>query len=522
MGQFSSGAITLGTLADSFLGLFSYRLKEADQGHHATIWGRTGSGKSRLPQSLFVQHLGKNKGVGLIEPHHDLSFDTLSYLMSKGFFDSDAAYTKLVYLDWASGYVPFNVLAGGSDPHPRALNALDAMMRVWPELEAAPLFQALFLSSLMALIANNLPIVHLHQFLTDADFRHACLSNVSDPLVHQQFRLFDKLNPRDHTQEAGSTLRRAYLFSFSPYARLTLGQPENWLDFRRMMDEGTCFIINLGNINDSETCKLIGAFLMVQIEQAALSRTDLEPSQRRPFTLLVDEWPAFAAQEKTIAHILSQTRKFKLRLYLAAQSLSQVGSSNRLVGALENCRLSISFGLGRVSAEIQSRSIAPVDPYELKEEAPTDTQHGQYRLVEPKSATSKRTIAIPASTVGALHQHRERQHQERLLAGEDWADKWGLVFTTAEGAPLNGTWVTHHLQKLLAGAGLPRQRFHDLRHARASFLLVQGVSPRVVMETLGHSQISLTMNTYSHVMPALQRDAAERMDALLAAKPAQP
>jgi integrase len=68
---------------------------------------------------------------------------------------------------------------------------------------------------------------------------------------------------------------------------------------------------------------------------------------------------------------------------------------------------------------------------------------------------------------------------------------------------------------LLAGAGLPRQRFHDLRHACASLLLFQGVAPRVVMETLGHSQISLTMNTYSHVVQALARDAADRMDSLL-------
>ncbi len=62
---------------------------------------------------------------------------------------------------------------------------------------------------------------------------------------------------------------------------------------------------------------------------------------------------------------------------------------------------------------------------------------------------------------------------------------------------------------------MPHQRFHDLRHACASLLLAQGVSPRVVMETLGHPQISLAMNVYSHVIPALQRDAADRMDALL-------
>ena len=143
------------------------------------------------------------------------------------------------------------------------------------------------------------------------------------------------------------------------------------------MDEGKSFIINLGNINDHETRKLLGAMLLVQIEQAALSRTDLPPPQRKPFTLLIDEWPSFAAQDNTIGTILSQTRKFKLRLYLAAQSLSQV-SSGRLTGALENCRLTIAFGLGRDSAEVQAKQIGTADPFALKETAATPRQHGQY------------------------------------------------------------------------------------------------------------------------------------------------
>jgi integrase len=77
---------------------------------------------------------------------------------------------------------------------------------------------------------------------------------------------------------------------------------------------------------------------------------------------------------------------------------------------------------------------------------------------------------------------------------------------------MDGIAVTRRFQALLATAGLPRQRFHDLRHAFASLLLAQGVAPRVVMETLGHS---LTLNTYSHVIPALGRAAAEQMDATL-------
>ena len=101
-----------------------------------------------------------------------------------------------------------------------------------------------------------------------------------------------------------------------------------------------------------------------------------------------------------------------------------------------------------------------------------------------------------------------------MLAGSRWQEQ-GLVFTSTIGTPLDGPNVTHRFQEHIAAAGLPRQWFHDLRHACASQLLAQGVSPRVVMETLGHSQIGITMNLYAHVMPTLQRDAAERMEALL-------
>ena len=76
--------------------------------------------------------------------------------------------------------------------------------------------------------------------------------------------------------------------------------------------------------------------------------------------------------------------------------------------------------------------------------------------------------------------------------------------------------MTRQFKALLTAAKLPDMRLHDLRHSCATLLLAQGVNPRVVMETLGHSQVSLTLNTYSHVLPALQRDAAARMNAVLA------
>jgi integrase len=143
---------------------------------------------------------------------------------------------------------------------------------------------------------------------------------------------------------------------------------------------------------------------------------------------------------------------------------------------------------------------------------------GRFNLVEPKTKRSRRSIALPEIAVMALRAHRGRQLKERLLAGSEWRDALGLVFTTPGGAPVHGTNVTRRFQEILSRTDLPRQRFHDLRHACASLLLAQGIHPRVVMETLGHSRIGLTMDTYSHVIPELQREAAAKIDAVLSSR----
>jgi integrase len=141
---------------------------------------------------------------------------------------------------------------------------------------------------------------------------------------------------------------------------------------------------------------------------------------------------------------------------------------------------------------------------------------GHLVLVEPKSATSRRVVPLPALVREALVAHRVRQDQECLPLHPEPGDVFAdLVFTTTLGTPLDGISVTRRFQRILRAAGLPRQRFHDLRHACASLLLAQGVPARVVMETLGHSEISLTLNTYSHVLPSLGREAALRMDEVL-------
>jgi integrase len=139
-----------------------------------------------------------------------------------------------------------------------------------------------------------------------------------------------------------------------------------------------------------------------------------------------------------------------------------------------------------------------------------------YRLAEPKTRRSRRSLPLAPNLVAALRAHRARQLAERLAGGPEWKNEWDLVFTTPEGGPLSKHTLIPQFKKHLARAMLPAVRFHDLRHSCASLLVAQGVHPRVVMEMLGHSTIAVTMNTYSHVLPQAQRDAAALLDALLA------
>jgi integrase len=133
---------------------------------------------------------------------------------------------------------------------------------------------------------------------------------------------------------------------------------------------------------------------------------------------------------------------------------------------------------------------------------------------EPKTDRSRRSLFLPDGVLSAMKAHRLRQLQERLAAGSRWQDR-GLVFTSRIGTPCEPRNLFRGFKTLLREAGLPVIRFHDLRHSAASLLLAQGVPMRAVMELLGHSSISTTADIYSHVMPAMMRDVAEKMDAIL-------
>lgn len=138
----------------------------------------------------------------------------------------------------------------------------------------------------------------------------------------------------------------------------------------------------------------------------------------------------------------------------------------------------------------------------------------EVRWSEPKTARSRRVIPLPAQAVTMLRQHRRRQLEERLANALVYEDQ-DLVFARSDGRPWNPGHVTQHWALVLKKAGLPHVRLHDLRHTHATLLLEAGIHPKVVSERLGHSTTTLTLDTYSHVLPTLQKEAANAIEAVL-------
>ncbi|HUY97272.1 MAG TPA: site-specific integrase [Verrucomicrobiae bacterium] len=140
---------------------------------------------------------------------------------------------------------------------------------------------------------------------------------------------------------------------------------------------------------------------------------------------------------------------------------------------------------------------------------------GRMTLSEPKTPRSRRQVALAEQAVEALRRHRARQTEDRLRLGAAWDDS-DLVFTNGHGGPLEAAHVVNFgFRPLLARAGLPAIRFHDLRHSAATLLLSRGVHPKIASEMLGHASTGVTLDRYSHVSETMQREAAQVMTRLL-------
>jgi integrase len=199
------------------------------------------------------------------------------------------------------------------------------------------------------------------------------------------------------------------------------------------------------------------------------------------------------------------------RVAMTTYDLKQTGE---LIGAMRGTGLfiptllAVLLGMRRGEiAALRWRSV-DLDAGQVAVVESAEQMNGTVRLKPPKSGRA-RTVALAQTIIDELRIHRIEQAQSLLKLGVRLSQDH-FVCAHADGRMMQPTWITHEWVRLIRGTALPAYRFHDLRHAHATHLLASGAHPKVASERLGHSKVGITLDLYSHVMPGMQEDAADK------------
>jgi integrase len=193
----------------------------------------------------------------------------------------------------------------------------------------------------------------------------------------------------------------------------------------------------------------------------------------------------------------------EVRTFLESTAEDRFGTLWQLIFTT-GLRRGEALGLRWADVDLDERSMSISQNLVIVRGTPT--------LSSPKGEL--RQVSLPRTTADVLRHHRVRQDNDRLSAGAAWSDS-GLVFTTTLGGPLDPNNVYDRFIESCRRAGMPVIRLHDGRHTAATLALQAGAHPKLVQEMLGHASIEMTLDTYSHVVPGMHTEVAERIEAIL-------
>lgn len=339
------------------------RIRDEDRRRHVYAVGQTGTGKTTLLKSSFLQDIHDGKGGAFIDPHGDAALDILGLIPDSRkndviyFNPGDPQYAMgLNILEWDNRYTFQKTFV---------INELLAIVDKLYDLRqtGGPLFEQYFRYALHLLLDDKAHIYTLTDMVrvfTDEDFRDELLARATDPLVKNfwEKQALQAKGDISLTQIAPYIVSKLTPFLANDLIRPIVNQKKTTLDFRKIMDEGKILIINLskgvlGDINSY----LIGLLVMAKITMAAFSRQDIPEEERRDFYLYIDEFQNVTTD--SIATIFSEARKYHLNLFVGHQYLGQL-KEQTLKAVFGNVGTIISFRVGNEDAEIMGKYFAPV------------------------------------------------------------------------------------------------------------------------------------------------------------------
>jgi hypothetical protein len=333
----------------------SFGIRQADRRAHLYVLGKTGTGKSTLLETLMLDDVKNGRGFALLDPHGDLVKKIKSQIPWSRRDD-------VIDFDTPDSTQPygFNPLANvPTDKRPLAASGLIQVFKhLWQD-SWGPRLEYILRNCLLSLLDYpSADLSGILKLLSDKNFRQEVLPFITSEQIKEFWtKEYDKYTERLKAEAISPIQNKVGAFLSHPILRKILLDPEKPLSLRKVMDEGKILLVNLakGSLGE-DTSNLLGSLLISRFDLAALSRANIPESDRRDYTLYLDEFHNFTTQSLVL--MLSELRKYRLSLVLAHQYLTQLDFSIR-DAVLGNVGTLIIFRIGAQDAETLAPEFVP-------------------------------------------------------------------------------------------------------------------------------------------------------------------
>lgn len=352
-----------GDSAISAFGLTNFRginqqfgIYRTDRGRHVYIIGQTGTGKSGLLELFALSDVFHNEGYAIIDPHGDFAVNNMRFIPASRI--KDVVYFNPADTAFPMGFNPMEV-TNPAMKNNISSEIIGVMKRMFGESWGPRLEYILRYTILALLDYPNSTMLDITRLLTDKKFRKEVLTHVEDTVVLNFWQIeFASWTEKFATEAIAPVLNKVGAFTANPIIRNIIGQPKSTFNVRELMDDGKILIVNLSKgLVGEDNASILGAFLVIKIQLAAMSRSDIPKIEdRRPFYLYVDEFQNFATD--SFATILSEARKYGLNLTVANQYVSQMQDTVRNA-VFGNVGTMISFRVSADDAPVLSKPFEP-------------------------------------------------------------------------------------------------------------------------------------------------------------------
>ncbi len=392
-----------------------FGIKNVDRRKHIYLMGKTGAGKSTLIANMAIDDIRKDRGIGIIDPHGDLSETILDYIPKRRLND-------VIYLE------PFDTERVFS------LNVLEVHNKQQKDLVASgivsifnkiykeswgPRLEYILRNVIMTLLEiPDATLVDVLSLLADQKYRQKMIPLVQDPVIKNFWeREFAQMPDKLKAEAVSPIQNKVGQFVSSKMIRNIIGQSKSSINLQQIMDEGKILILNLsqGKLGE-DNASLLGAMIITQIQLAAMNRSFMKEEDRRDFFLYVDEFQNFATT--SFVKILSEARKYRLSLTLANQYMGQLEEEvqNAVFG---NVGTLISFVVGATDAELLTLEFA-----EIYTQADL-VSLGKYEIVLKLCINGMTSMPFPAKTLPLPSLKNENRDKIIQLSKEKYGRKVG-------------------------------------------------------------------------------------------------